>query len=361
MKMHDGEADIDAGLVRRLIAAQFPALAGLPVTAFRSTGTVNAIYRLGDGLYARLPRMARWARDLEQEARWLPRLAGRLPLQIPEPVALGRPDDGYPFGWAIYRWIEGQPYAGDLVDERQAARDLARFVTELRAMDTAGAPRAGRRPLRELDADTRAGIEAAGDDIDRGVALAAWELALEAPAWDGRTPVWIHADLLRPNLLVDGGRLRAVIDFGAAGAGDPAADLIAAWSVFGAAGREAFRGALDRGDGAWDRARGVALHQAVMLIPYYRATNPGMAALGQRTVGQVLADLGTLPKPSPLRADGPLSPHRTDERGLPQLLRSRHAVRASLARIRPVRSVSSVPKDFPICSSRRATLLWCRP
>jgi aminoglycoside phosphotransferase (APT) family kinase protein len=289
--MHDGEADIDAGLVRRLVAGQFPALAGLPVTAFRSTGTVNAIYRLGDGLYARLPRMARWARDLEQEARWLPRLAGRLPLRIPEPVALGRPDDSYPFDWAIYRWIEGQPYAGDLVDEREAARDLARFVTGLRRLDTAGAPRAGRRPLRELDAGTRAGIEDAGDDIDRDAVLAAWELALDAPAWEGTARAWIHADLLPPNLLVEGRRLRAVIDFGAAGAGDPAADLIAAWSVFGPAGREVFRDALGDSDGAWDRARGVALHQAVMLIPYYRVTNPGMAALGRRTVGQVLADI----------------------------------------------------------------------
>jgi aminoglycoside phosphotransferase (APT) family kinase protein len=291
MKMHDGEADIDAGLVRRLVAAQFPALAGLPVTAFRSTGTVNAIYRLGDHLYARLPRVARWARDLEREARWLPGLADRLPLQIPEPVALGRPGDGYPLGWAIYRWIEGQPYAGELVDERQAARDLARFVTELRRIDTADAPRAGRRPLRELDAGTRAGIDEAGRDIDRDAVLAAWELALTAPAWDGAAPAWIHADLLPPNLLVGGGRLRAVIDFGAAGAGDPAADLIAAWSVFGPAGREVFRDALGDGDGDWDRARGVALHQAVMLIPYYRATNLGMAALGRRTVGQVLADI----------------------------------------------------------------------
>ncbi len=271
--------------------AQFPALAGLPVSAFRSTGTVNAIYRLGDGLYARLPRMARWARDLEQEARWLPRLAGKLPLRIPEPVALGRPGDGYPFDWAIYRWIEGQPYAGDLVDERQAARDLARFVTALRQVDTADAPRAGRRPLRELDAGTRAGIEEAGDDIGRDAVLAAWELALAAPAWDGTARSWIHADLLPPNLLVERGRLRAVIDWGAAGAGDPAMDLIAAWSVFGPAGREVFRDALSDDDGAWDRARGVALHQAVMLIPYYRVTNPGMAALGRRTAGQVLADV----------------------------------------------------------------------
>ena len=168
MKMHDDEADIDAELVRRLVAAQFPRLAGRPVTPFRSTGTVNAIYRLGDHLYARLPRVARWARDLETESHWLPRLAPGLSLRVPEPVARGRPGDGYPWSWAIYRWIDGQPYADELIpDERQAARDLAGFVTGLRRADTAGAPRAGRRPLRQLDADTRAAIEAAGDDIDR--------------------------------------------------------------------------------------------------------------------------------------------------------------------------------------------------
>jgi len=292
MKMHDGEAHIDADLVRQLVGAQFPQLAALPVTPFRSTGTVNAIYRLGDQLYARLPRVARYARDLETESRWLPGLAPVLPLRIPEPVARGQPGEGYPWRWAIYGWIDGQPYADQLVDdEREAARDLARFVTGLRLTDTAGAPRAGRRPLRELDAATRAAIESAGDDIERDAVIAAWELALEASAWDGARPAWIHADLLRPNLLVDGGRLRAVIDWGAAGAGDPATDLIAAWAVFGPAGRETYRAALGPGDGAWDRARGIALHQAVMLIPYYRETNPGMAALGRRTVGQVLADL----------------------------------------------------------------------
>lgn len=110
-----------------------------------------------------------------------------------------------------------------------------------------------------------------------------------APAWDG-TPAWIHADLLRPNLLVDGGRLCAVIDFGSAGVGDPAADVIAAWSVFSHTGRETFRNALGVDDGTWSRARGFALHQAAMIIPYYPKTNPGFVALAKRTVEEVLAD-----------------------------------------------------------------------
>jgi aminoglycoside phosphotransferase (APT) family kinase protein len=291
-KMHAGEFDIDAGLVARLVAAQFPRLAGLPIREFESTGTVNAIYRLGPELYARLPRLRRMVSDLEHEWRWLPELAPRVPLQIPEPVALGEPDSCFPFPWAIYRWIDGLPYDDALVwDERRAAQDLAEFVLALRRIAvSAGSPKGGRKPLRDLDTATREAIESARGLID-GAAATAWKWSLEAPAWDG-APVWVHADLLRPNLLVHGGRLRAVIDFGSAGVGDPAADVIPAWSVFTAAGRATFRDVLDVDDGTWSRARGYALHQALLIIPYYKQTNPGFARLAQRTVREVLADTG---------------------------------------------------------------------
>jgi aminoglycoside phosphotransferase (APT) family kinase protein len=290
--MHDGELDIDAGMVERLVAGQFPELAGLPVRPVGSTGTVNAIYRLGDDLCVRLPRMRRWADGLVTEQLWLPRLAPHLSLRVPEPVCAGRPAAEYPFGWAVYRWLAGQPYADDLVaDEREAAADLAQFVLELRGLDPAGAPRAGRRPLRELDADTREAIESAASVIDGAAALAAWAAALDTRAWDG-TPTWIHADLLRPNLLVDRGRIGAVIDFGSVGAGDPASDVIAAWSVFGRAGRATYRAALDVDDATWSRARGIALHQAAMIIPYYATTNPGFVTLAKRTVEEILADVG---------------------------------------------------------------------
>ncbi len=270
---------------------QFPQWAGLSVEPVPSAGTVNAIYRLGDDMAVRLPRIHRYARALETEYDWLPKLAPHLTLAVPEPLAKGHPASWYPFSWAIYRWIDGQPYAGELIDdEHQAAKDLARFVVELRRIDIViGAPRGGRKPLRELDAVTRAAIESARDVIDSDAANAAWERALEAPVWDG-TPVWIHTDLLRPNLLVHGGRLCAVIDFGGVGVGDPAADVIAAWSVFSNTGRWTFRGALDVDDGTWNRARGLALHQAAMIIPYYPETNPGFVELAKRTVEEILAD-----------------------------------------------------------------------
>jgi aminoglycoside phosphotransferase (APT) family kinase protein len=293
-KMHADEVDIDVELVGRLVTEQFPRLADLPIRALQSTGTVNAIYRLGEHLYARLPRLQSWARNLDKEWLWLPKIAPHLSLRVPEPVAKGRAAHSYPFSWAIYRWIDGQVYADDLVDdEHQAADDLAQFLAELRRMDVVGAPRGGRRPLGELDAVTRSRIESARDVIDSGAAIAAWEHALTAPAWDG-IPVWIHADLLRPNLLVAEGRLCAVIDFGGAGVGDPAADVIAAWTVFSQAGRGTFRSALDVDDGTWNRARGFALHHAAMAIPYYTETNPGFVAFAKRTAEEVLGDIDAL-------------------------------------------------------------------
>ena len=289
--MHAGEVPIDVALVERLISEQFPRWAGLPIWEVRSTGTVNAIHRIGERLCARLPRVEDWAQDLEKEWRWLPKLAPRLSLQIPEPVGRGHPMTSYPFPWAVYGWIDGKPYSDDLVDdEQQAARDLARFVAELRREDPApGTPRGGRPPLREFDAVTREAIDSSRRVIDSDAATAAWERALGAPTWRG-TPVWVHADLLRPNLLIREGRLRAVIDFGSVGVGDPAADVIAAWSVFGPEGRRTFRDALDVDDGTWNRARGYALHQAALIIPYYAETNPEFVSLAKRTVKEVLAD-----------------------------------------------------------------------
>jgi aminoglycoside phosphotransferase (APT) family kinase protein len=290
-RMHDDEVPIDGALVQRLITEQFPALAALPISPMPSMGTMNAIYRIGDDLYARLPRVVRGVADLEREWRWLPWLAPRLPLPIPEPVGEGRPDDCYPFAWGLYRWLDGENYSDECIDdEAQAARDLAHFVLALRRLDPSGAPRAGRRPLRQLDAETRSALAATREVLDVDAALEAWSDAIETPAWDGEVQ-WIHTDLLRPNILVRAGRISAIIDFGTAGVGDVAADLIAAWSVFGPRGREVFRSLAGVDDGTWRRARGFALHQAALIIPYYAKTNPRFSALARRTLEQVLLDV----------------------------------------------------------------------
>ena len=291
--MHEDEVDIDAALVRALLDEQFPELASSPIEPVASNGTVNAIFRLGPDLCVRLPRVARWGRDLSKEARWLPQLAPQLSLAVPEPVAVGEPGAGYPFPWAIFRWIDGETYETDRVDdERRAAVDLAQFVTELRRIDITGAPRSGRSPLADLDELTRGAIASLPDSMDRDAITAAWERGRDAPAWDGEA-VWRHCDLLPPNLLVAAGRLAAVIDFGGVGVGDSAHDVIAAWSVFGATGRATFRHALDVDDATWERARGVALHQALLIIPYYPDTNPAFVTMAERTVGHVLEDLSS--------------------------------------------------------------------
>jgi aminoglycoside phosphotransferase (APT) family kinase protein len=294
MKLHDDEVTIKTGLVRRLMAEQFPHLSDLPLTEFHSTGTVNAIYLLGDELCVRLPRVQRWANCLEQEFKWLPLLAPGLTLQVPEPVVKALPTSYYPFSWAIFRWIDGQTYALDRIDdERQVAADLAQFVAELRSNDLPPiddqTPYGGRPPLAAQDADVRNWIAQSGELIDGPAVTAAWEDALKGPAWDG-TYAWIHSDLMPPNLLVKDGRLRAVIDFGATGLGDPATDLNPAWSVFGQAGRSVYRSLVGADDDIWRRGRGIAISQAVGLVPYYLVTNPALSALGRRMLREILAD-----------------------------------------------------------------------
>lgn len=292
-RLHNDELDVDDGLVRRLLAQQFPVWADLPLALVASTGTVNVIYRLGDELCVRLPRVAGWASDLGKEMQWLPPLAPRLPLSVPEPLAVGRPAPEFPLPWSVYRWIDGAPWPGDggePVDETRAATDLARFVAALRGIATSGAPRSARdRPLAARDAEARAAIDATRGVLDGDAVTAAWEASLVGPPWDGRA-VWTHGDLLPPNLLVVRSRLHAVIDWGNAGVGDPAVDVLPAWSVFGDIGRDVFRDALRVDDATWLRARAFALHQALLIIPYYRESNPAFAAMARRTVDGVLAD-----------------------------------------------------------------------
>jgi aminoglycoside phosphotransferase (APT) family kinase protein len=288
--MHDDEVSIGDALVGRLVAAQFPALSSLPLRRVHSTGTVNAIFRVGDDLRVRLPRVAAWADDLDRELEWLPRLARHLPLRVPEPVGVGEPTGEFPFRWAIFTWITGRPYAVGDVNEVAAAADLASFVTALRTVPVGrAAPQGGRRPLAELDAATRDDLRRSRGQVDVEAAVRAWDRALEAPPFDGGARVWLHGDLLPPNALVRRDRLAAVLDFGSLGVGDPAADTIAAWTMFGTRGRAAYREALGGvEDGTWERARGYALTQAAMIIPYYERTNPEFTAMARRTVDNLL-------------------------------------------------------------------------
>ncbi|MFB9955563.1 aminoglycoside phosphotransferase family protein [Cellulomonas denverensis] len=292
-RMHVDEITTDAALVRRLLARQFPQWAGLPATLVPSYGTDHDIYRLGDHLVVRLPRIA-WADgQAAKEAEWLPRLAPHLPLAVPTPVALGRPDAEYPFSWAVHEWLPGQNANGTLHDLGRAAADLAAFVLALRAVDSTGAP--ARQPgarggaLAESDQGVRRAIAELGDRINGTAALRSWEQSLAAPVWDG-VDVWVHGDLLPGNLLVVGGRLSAVIDYGGLNVGDPACDLQPAWNLFTGPDRRTFLTAVHADDAMRLRGRGWALAQALIALPYYWRTNPGIVRQALHALELVLSD-----------------------------------------------------------------------
>ncbi len=291
-KMHDDEVEVPTELVQRLLAEQFPAWAGLPLARVTSAGTDNAMFRLGDDLVVRLPRIPWAISQVERERRWLPRLAPSLPLAIPTPLAKGTPGVGYPWSWSIYRWLDGETATMDRIrDPDEAAADLARFVVALQAIDPTGAPRGNRgEPLASRDEEVRGAIADLEGTLDTGVATAAWEATLRVPEWDG-PPMWLHGDLLSQNMLAVDGRLTAVIDWGGVGVGDPACDSAPAWAYLPAA-RDVFRRAMQVDDATWARGRGWALCFGLVALPYYVETNPVLAGIARQAVEAVLDDFG---------------------------------------------------------------------
>ena len=295
-KMHADEVDIDATLVARLLAGQFPEWSDLPLEPVRSAGTDNAIYRLGDEMAVRLPLIPGATGSLDKEHRWLPRLKPLLPLAIPVPLAKGTPAEGYPWHWSVYRWLDGETATTERISDRvEAAVDLARFVAALRRIDPTGGPPPGGHnswrggPLEERDEETRDAIVALHGLIDADAATAAWDEALRIPAWSGPL-VWFHGDLLATNVLAVHGRLSAVIDFGCLGIGDPACDVMAAWTLLSAETRDVFRAALAVDDATWARGRGWALSFGLIALPYYLESNPVLAGIARRAIDEVLIE-----------------------------------------------------------------------
>jgi aminoglycoside phosphotransferase (APT) family kinase protein len=243
----------------------------------------NVIYRVGDGLAARLPRRNGPETEDDLEARWLPVLAPQLPVEIPLPVARGRPGAGYPWYWSIHTWVEGESPSGPLPHE-----DLVALLAALQRIDPAGGPEpAGGRgqPLEMRDEPVRDALEG----VDAPGALDLWEEAKRAPEWEG-APVWIHADLDARNVLARDGRLTGVIDWGGMGIGDPAVDVMVAWKLVAREGRQRFREALEVDDATWLRARGWVLSQALIALGYYTLeTNPTLVREAERWMGEVLA------------------------------------------------------------------------
>lgn len=298
MAMHADEVIPDVALVRRLLAGQFPAWAEMAIESVASAGTDNALFRLGDDLCVRMPRVASAAGQVEKEQRWLPVLAPQLPLQIPEPLAAGEPGEGYPWAWSVCRWVEGWDASQEpLRDLDRVARQLAGFLLALWSVDATGGPAPGRHnsgrgvPLATRDAATRRAIAELAvmpsEVVDIAGVTRAWEASLAADVYAGE-PCWIHGDMGPMNLVGRDGELVAVIDFGCLGVGDPACDLQVAWSLLTRDSRLVLRDALGVDDAAWERGRGWALSAALIALPYYRETNPALAADARRRIEHVL-------------------------------------------------------------------------
>lgn len=249
--MHDDEIHIDEGVAHRLLRVQFPDWADRTITPVDSTGTVNAIFRLGDDLMIRMPRTSRWA---------------------------------------VFRWIDGDTWTLDALDDATAAASqLARFVQSLQAIDTSEGPPARRRGLTAADHDNfRIGADAARRLVDTDALIGAWKEARQAPGWSG-PPVWTHGDLLAANVLTRNGHVRAVIDWAGASIGDPAHDLKPAWTLFEGESRDVFRALLPFDDATWMRARALTLLR-IINVAYYAKTNPRFSADAVQTLERLLMD-----------------------------------------------------------------------
>ncbi|MEU1051447.1 aminoglycoside phosphotransferase family protein [Streptomyces sp. NPDC005876] len=280
---------IDTALVRHLVDTQFPRWAGLPLTPVDPAGSDHVIHRLGEELSVRLPRHPGAVGQAAKELRWLPRLAPHLPLAVPEPVAVGEPGLGYPWPWAVSRWLDGEVATVEaLAGSAAAAGELARFLTALQGCPPAAPhPDLTGRPLSDRDRATRAAIAGTAGVFDAAAATALWDAALAAPGWD-RPPVWFHGDFHTGNLLTAGGRLGAVIDFGELGVGDPARDLMIAFTLMSPGSRAVFRETLGVDDATWLRGRGWALATGLNAYTAYAAEDPRVAAQTTRQINQAL-------------------------------------------------------------------------
>ncbi|WFE91580.1 aminoglycoside phosphotransferase family protein [Roseibium porphyridii] len=286
------ELPSDDGLLRQLLDEHAPQWSGLKVRPVASGGTDNALYRIGEERVARLPKRASAVGLLQKEADWLPRLSG-LALNVPVVRFRKRPGAGCEHGFAIYDWIEGVQATPDaLVDQEQAARDLAVFLKGLQGVLTDGAPHAGESnhkrgaALEELTDFVLSCIDVLADEIDAGKARSFWQMALQTP-FEGPAK-WLHGDLKADNLIASEGRLTAVIDWGLTAVGDPAADFAAAWSWVLPASRETFRETAGVSDPDWCRARAWALHNAVIALSYYRGrSHEGLCRQSRQTLSRL--------------------------------------------------------------------------
>lgn len=260
--------EINTCLVRKLIDNQFPEWSGLPISPVARSGWDNRTFKLGHEMSVRMPSAESYASQVYKEQRWLPYLGESLSILIPRVLAFGEPGHGYPWPWSVYRWIDGEDVESAFKTESIGlAKSIAQFIRELHDVDTSNAPSPGLHnyfrgaTLSEYDMDTKKYVDQLDKEICADKTMSLWNRALETQ-WASK-PVWIHGDLEASNILVSEGRLVAVIDFGNCAVGDPACDLVMAWTYFDENARAIFRSSLNLDYETWERARAWALWKAL--------------------------------------------------------------------------------------------------
>ncbi|KQS73591.1 aminoglycoside phosphotransferase family protein [Modestobacter sp. Leaf380] len=277
----------DLDLAARVVARALPAWAGLPLRAVDPQGHDHRTYRLGDALAVRLPTAGGYVPQLVKEVRWLPHLAAHLAHPVPEVVAVVEPDEVFPLPWSVRRWLPGEVASRADGDPLTLAGDLADALVALRAVPAADGPPPGQHSahrgasLRHYEAEARTAVGAL-PAADRERADRVLDAAV-ATRWEG-PPVWFHGDVAADNVLVRDGRFTALLDWGCAGVGDPACDVVPAWTVFEGEARAVYRERLAVDDDTWARGRGWALWKAVITL-----ADPDNGAAARTTLAAVLA------------------------------------------------------------------------
>ena len=288
-KLHDDEVDINLSLANNLVSSQFPQWKKLPIHMMSEQGTDNVMFRLGNDKVIRLPRKPSAITSLEKEMQYLPILSGALPINIPSILGTGTPDDHYPFPWIVSQYFAGShPDTTHPLNSQQATIDLSQFITTMHTIPTDNAPLCQRgKPLKEKDTAMKAAISQLDNSFDIQAIKALWDNALSTPNWL-RDPVWIHGDLHAGNVLAKDGVITAIIDFGLCGIGDPAVDLMCAWTLLPHQARQQLRLLACPDDDTWHRARGWALCFSVIAYPYYKTRHPAFALIAKNILHQTL-------------------------------------------------------------------------
>jgi aminoglycoside phosphotransferase (APT) family kinase protein len=282
-------------LARKLIAEQFPKYSNLLIVDVEKQGHDNRTYRLGEQMLIRMPTAADYALKVPKEQELLPGLANRLSVSIPAPIKMGKPSTDYPYPFSIYKWLPGKSINLLTLTEQekeQLAFDLSKFLKELQAIMDIKGPEPGQHNwwrgdhVSVYDKGAREQIAELAEIIDAPRALALWDQAC-ATRWN-KAPIWIHGDFAIGNILMDSGKLSAVIDFGGAAVGDPACDLVIAWTYLSGKAREIFISKMDMDSDTWLRARAWALWKATFELCQIVDKNSSDALLQKTIISNIL-------------------------------------------------------------------------